>query len=240
MKFYIQYTISTFFGANKAEVAPQMWHFPTFSTASLKEKNFNTSGLSCQNPLKYVLFGLLHIALRPSLHPSLHPVLPVPFFSISPLLTFDFHCGWLAEGDSFREAAVPQWSTTFPLSLCPFIPPPLRPPLPSLPLDWIQIEGSAGYGHCWERAWGDWGLSNHRRNGVGARRLIASQSGTGKDVCLSLTKPMVKQNPKLPTICQSPLIEETEMWAVLSKVRVIAAEQFRHVVLMCFIWFIGI
>lgn len=180
-------------------------HFPTFSSVFKYWRNKTflqcqifSSTLSGQNPLKYVLFGLPHITLRPSSHSGLHPVLPVPFFTISFILTLDFHRGWLAEGHRLREAAVPQWSTTLPLSLRPFIPPPLHPPLPFLPLDWSQIEGSAGCGQRWERAWRDWGLSSHGRNGAGARRLIASQSATGKDVCLLLTKPMVKQQQKLP------------------------------------------
>ena len=106
--------------------------------------------LSCQNPFKNVLFGLLHIALGSSLHATLNTILPVPFFQYLSTVTFDFLCGWLAEGDSWREAAVPQWSTTLPLSVHA----PCLPPL--LLLDWTQIKGSAGYGQSKERVWRDW------------------------------------------------------------------------------------
>lgn len=179
-------------------------------------RSLHKSALSGRNPLKYVLLGLLHITFQLPLHASLHPILLVLFFTISPIRTFDFHCGWLAGGDSLREAVVPQWSTTLPLSLH-------APSFPSLlPLDWTQIEGSAGYGQNRERAWRERGLSSHRRNGAGVRRLIASQSVTGKDICLPFTKPVVRQHPQLLTspLCSKCVIKLTEMWAMFLKNRV--------------------
>lgn len=142
---------------------------------------------------------------------------PVPFLTISPILTSGFHCGWLSAGDSLREAAVPQWSTTLPLSLHPFIPPLLHPPLSLLPPHWTQTEGSVGCGQCWERAGRDWGLSSHRRDGAGARRLIALQSATGKDVGLLLTKPTVKEEPERLTIHRGCVIKLTDVWAIISE-----------------------
>jgi len=137
------------------------------------------------------LFGLHYITpgvCMPVLTPSCVSC-SFPYLSNN----LDFLCGWLPEGDSWREAAAPQRSTARP---CCF----------------PRIEGSAGYGQSRERSCRVQSMSSHRRKAAGARRLIASQSvtGLGFSACL----PEVKRHPKLLTgpLFSSCIVKLTEIW----------------------------
>ena len=125
-------------------------------------------------PWNNVWLALPHIAVRPDSHP---PCLACPVPQYLYYSNFEFT---LSEGDSLREAAVPQWSTTSPLcpSLSFVVPLPLRPPPPPPPL--TRVNSDAGVrglqaGLCWGPG-GARGMSSHGRYGAGARRLIAPQS----------------------------------------------------------------